>query len=79
MYLTRYALSSGGKIDKVSGDIFEAKYLSCENSGFYRINSDVFADPKDAIADAERRRIKAVKSAEKSIAKLKAMKFTVET
>lgn len=76
VYLTAYALASGIETSAVRRE-HEDGYVSLEDRGFdiYKIGRDVFETFDAAVADAKARRDKKIKSLEKQIAKLRALKF----
>jgi hypothetical protein len=76
VYLTAYALSSGIETTAVRRS-HEDGYVSLEDRSFsiYKIGHDVFETFEEAVADANARRDKKIKSLEKQISKLRALKF----
>ena len=78
VYVTKYALTGGVKEHPVSVAEKDGKYVWVRfgKDRFMLVKDrDVFADKSKAIADAESRRTKKIKSLEKQIANLKKLKF----
>lgn len=79
-YVTKYSLTKG--IYPVEGTTTQfdstSSYVQFKNKNNYpccfKLDKDIFSTIDGAVADAEHRRLKKIKSLEKQIAKLKALK-----
>lgn len=80
-YLSKYALSNGGKITKfVTPDqVSEHGYVTPRDGWyFYKVGLHAHTTASAAIAAAEAARTKKITSLRKQIAKLEKLKFTME-
>ena len=83
VYVTKYALTAGAQIQelRVSKVHEDGRYVWVRTGGsqfsdmIMIRDRDVFSDKSKAIADAESRRTKKIRSLEKQIANLKKLKF----
>lgn len=81
VFVTKYVFASGireyvGEI--VSGSLFRGKDVDWDNKYWSVLLStkDFFLNREDAIADAERRRLKKIESVKRQLKKLEALKFS---
>lgn len=79
VFVTKYALTAG-VISRTVKKTTDSGYVIVAEDGkftewFLKQDRDVFADKAKAIADAESRRTKKIKSLEKQIEKLKKLNF----
>ena len=81
-YVTKYALSSKGKIAALVADGPPSEHGYVYETGWagrsYKIDRDVFTTPQAAIAAAEAARKKKIASLRKQIAALEKVEFFVE-
>lgn len=80
-YLSKYALSSNGRIKLFEGREPSSKgYISSAVSsyGIYRLGSEVHETPEEAIASADLERVKKIASLKNQLEKLEKMTFKVE-
>lgn len=79
MYLTKYALTDGIKVVDAESTSSDNDYVKV--SGYYSLftlKKDITPDKKVALQRAEEMRITKLKSLDKQIKKLSALKFTIE-
>lgn len=79
-YLTRYALTEGIKVVEGEPSDLDADYINIGGYfGSFKLGGEIFETLPEAVAGAERKRVKKIASLKKQIAKLEKMTFEAKS
>lgn len=80
MYITMCALTKGVRLMECKASMHDPDYVNPDGwYGYIRVGTEAFAELADAKAKFEKMHAAAIKSAERRLAKLRAMKFEVKS
>ena len=74
-FITKYCLTSGISEEDLNLASSKGLLINTNCSNCYHDNKDCFEDKNDALADAEKRRLRKLESLKKQIKKLENLKF----